>query len=69
MHEPVVELLAELAKLKVQAAYVRLRRAVFARLAGKLPTAILDDARIASTDELARRGVHVITRRPTRKVA
>lgn len=67
--EPVVELFAELAKLKAEAAYVGLRRAVLARLAQKLSTGLLDDARIAFTEELSRRGVHVITHRQRRKVA
>lgn len=62
--EPLASLLGELAKLKIEAAYLRLRRTVLARIADKLPTDLLDDARIAATDELARRGYHVITYRP-----
>ncbi|HSX22543.1 MAG TPA: hypothetical protein VLE97_07205 [Gaiellaceae bacterium] len=67
--EPIVDLFVELAKLKVGAAYTRLQRAVLASLAEKIPTVLLDDVRIATTDELARRGVHVITRRPNKRVA
>jgi hypothetical protein len=67
--EPLAGLIAELTKLKIEAAYLRLRRSVLARIAAELQTDLLDDARIAATDELARRGYHVITRRPRRKVA
>ena len=58
------DLIVELAKLKLRSALVRLRRVSLARLAEKLPTSLLDDARIAATEELARRGLHVITHRP-----
>ena len=64
-----VDLFAELAKQKLQAALVRVRREALARFAEKLPMGILDDIRIAATDELALRGLHVITRRPRQKVA
>lgn len=64
------ELLVELAKRKIESASLLLRRGVLARIAAKLPTDLLDDARIAATEELARRGYHVITHRPrSRKVA
>jgi len=64
------DLFVELSKLKLRAALVRLRRTGLALLAEKLPTKLLDDARIAATDELARRGYHLITRRSRpRKVA
>lgn len=70
MRPMVADLLVELAKLKLRSALVHLRRAGLARLAVKLPTALLDDARIAMTEELARRGLHVITHRArSRKVA
>ena len=65
-----VDLLVELAKLKLRSALVRLRRTGLARFAEKLPTELLDDARIAATEELARRGYHLITHRSRpRKVA
>lgn len=65
-----VDLLVELAKIKLEAVYLRARRAALARIAGKLATDLLDDIRLAVTDELARRGYHVITHRPRpRKVA
>ena len=68
--EPLTGLFVELAKLKLRAAGVKLRRDVFARVAEKLPTDLLDDARIAATEELAHRGLHVITHRSRpRKVA
>ena len=64
------DLLVELSKRKLRSALVHLRRAGLARVAEKLPTKLLDDARIAATEELARRGLHVITHRPrSRKVA
>ena len=64
------DLLVELAKLKLRSALVRLRRAGLVRLAEKLPTDLIDDARIAATEELARRGLHVITHRSrSRKVS
>ena len=67
---PMADLMVELAKLKLRSALVRLRRAGLARVAEKLPTELLDDARIAATEELARRGLHVITHRTrSRKVA
>jgi hypothetical protein len=61
---PVTELLVELARLKLRSAAWRLRRLGLDRLVRKLPTDLLDDARIAATEELARRGLHVITHRP-----
>ena len=64
------DLFVELAKLKFRAALIHLRRIGLARVAEKLPTVLLDDARIAATEELARRGLHVITHRSRpRKVA
>lgn len=70
MRSMTASLLAELAKLKLRSALVQLRRVGLSRVAEKLPTELLDDARIAATEELARRGYHVITRRPKpRKVA
>jgi len=57
--EPLAGLIADLAKLKIGAV-------VLARVAVKLPTDLLDDARIAATDELALRGYHVITHRSRR---
>lgn len=48
--------------MTLRATLVGLRRAALARLAAKLPTRLLDDARIAMTDELARRGYHLIPR-------
>ena len=64
------DLIIELSKLKLRSALGRLRRNVLARAAAKLSTVLLDDARLAATEELARRGVHVITYRPRpRKVA
>jgi hypothetical protein len=67
---PLAEFLVELAKPKVRSALGRLRRVGLARVAVKLPTELLDDARIAATEELARRGLHVITHRSrSRKVA
>jgi len=67
--DSIAGLIADLAKLKIESAYVRLRRDLFMKIAAKLPTDLLDDARIATTDELARRGYHVITNRSKRKVA
>lgn len=64
------DLLVELAKLKFRSALARLRRTSLARVAVKLPSELLDDVRIAATEELARRGLHVITHRSrSRKVA
>ena len=67
---PLADFLVELAKPKLRSAVVRLRRVSLARIAKKLPTDLLDDARIAATEELALRGLHVITHRSrSRKVA
>ena len=67
---PMTGILIELAKLKLRSAIVRLRRTGLARVADKLPTKLLDDVRIAATEELARRGYHLITHRSRpRKVA
>jgi hypothetical protein len=60
------DLVIELAKVKLDAVYVRARRAGLAKLASKIATDLLDDVRLAATEELARRGVHVITYRPPR---
>jgi hypothetical protein len=54
----------ELTKLKLRSALVRLRRTGLLRVAEKLPTELLDDLRVAATEELARRGLHVITQQP-----
>jgi len=65
-----VDVLVDLSKLRLRAALVHLRRIGLVRVAATLPTALLDDGRIAATEELARRGFHVITYRPrSRKVA
>jgi len=64
MRSVAADLLVELAKLKFRSALVHLRRTSLARIAEKLPTELLDDARIAATEELAQRGLHVITHRP-----
>jgi hypothetical protein len=48
--------------MKFRSALIRIQREALARLAAKLPTRLLDDARIAMTDELARRGYHLIPR-------
>lgn len=61
---PATGLVIELLKIKLDAVYVRARRAGLTRLAGTLATDLLDDMRLAATEELARRGVHVITYRP-----
>ena len=67
---PATELAIELAKRKLRSTLVRLRRTVLERLAVKLPSSLLDDVRIAATEEMARRGLHVITHRSrSRKVA
>ena len=63
---PATDLVVELVKVKLDAVYVRARRAGLAKLASKLATNLLDDVRLAATEELARRGVHVITYRPAR---
>ena len=64
------DLAIELAKLKLEAIYLRVRRAGLARFVSRLSTDLLDDARLAATEELARRGLHVITHRPrSRKIA
>ena len=65
------DLLVDLAKPKLRSAVVHLRRISLARIAKKMPTELLDDARIAATDELARRGYHLIMprSRPRKKVA
>jgi hypothetical protein len=56
--------------IKLDAVYVRARQAGLTKLASKLATDLLDDVRLAATEELARRGVHVITYQPrSRKVA
>lgn len=60
---PPMALLVELAKLKLRSALVQLLRTNLSRVAAKLPTELLDDARIAATEELAQRGLHVITHR------
>ena len=64
-------LLLELAKQKLRSVAVRLRRLGLARVAVKMSTQLLDDVRIAATEELAKRGLHVITHRACsrRKVA
>ena len=62
---PAADLVAEFAKAKIRAAAVQIRRALLAR--AKLPTDLLDDARLAATEELARRGFHVITHPRARK--
>ena len=67
---PLADFLVELAKPKLRSAVVHLRRVSLARIAKKLPTELLDDVRIAATEELALRGLHVITHRSrSRKVA
>ena len=67
---PIAGIFVELAKLKLRSALVHLRRVGLSCAAEKLPTGLLDDARIAATEELARRGLHVITHRSRpRKVA
>ena len=60
------DLVVELVKVKLDAVYVRARRAGLEKLASKLATNLLDDVRLAATEELARRGVHLITSRPSR---
>jgi len=53
-----------------EAVCARLWRGGLARIAAALPTELLDDARLAATEELARRGYHVIMHRPRpRKVS
>jgi len=67
---PLTVLFVELTKLKLKRALRRFRHDGLALLAEKLPTELLDDARIVVTEELALRGLHVITHRPrSRKVA
>ena len=61
---PLADFLVELAKPKLRSVGVRLRRVSLARIAKKLPTELLDDVRLAATDELARRGYHLIMPRP-----
>ena len=61
---PLADFLVELAKPKLRSARVRFRRAGLAHIAKKMPTELLDDTRIAATDELARRGYHLIMPRP-----
>jgi uncharacterized protein YfaA (DUF2138 family) len=61
--QPIAGIFVELAKLKLRSALVHLQRVGLSRLTEKLPTALLDDVRIAATDELALRGLHVITHR------
>ena len=61
---PIAHIFVELAKLKLRSALIHLRRFGLSCVAEKLPTVLLDDARIAATEELARRGLHVITHRP-----
>ena len=62
------EVVAEVAKRIVRSALLQVRRAVLARAASKLPADLLDDARLAATEELAHRGIHVITHRPRPRV-
>lgn len=66
MRIALADFVVELTKPRLRAAIINLRRRVLSRAAAKLPTALLDDARIAATEELARRGLHVITHRPDR---
>ena len=64
------DLLVALAKAQIGAVCRRVRRATFAKVASRLSLDVLDDARLAATEEMARRGVHVMTHRPRlRKVA
>ena len=63
---PATDLVVELLKVKLDAVYVRARRVGMAKLARKLATDLLDDVRLAATEELEQRGVHVITYRPAR---
>ena len=63
MRSITADLLVELATLKLRAAVMQLRRISLAHIAARLPTSLLDDARMATTEELARRGLHVITHR------
>ena len=68
--EQLAGLCVELTKIKLEAVYLRARRAGLARIASTLASTILDDVRLAATEELARRGLHVITHRSRpRKVA
>ena len=60
---PATDLVVELLKVKLDTVYMRARRVGLAKLASKLATDLLDDVRLAATEELARRGVHVITYR------
>ena len=63
---PLADFAIALTKLKLRTALVRLRRVGLSRVAERLPTSLLDDVRIAATDELALRGLHVIAHRPLR---
>ena len=63
MRSVAVDLAVELAKLRLRTALLAVRRAALARFVERLPTELLDDVRLAATDELARRGLHVITHR------
>ena len=63
---PATDVVVELLKVKLDTVYRHVRRVGLAKLASKLATDLLDDVRLAATEELARRGVHVITYRPTR---
>jgi len=65
--ESMTGLLIEMTKIKLDAVYLRLRRAGLDRLAASLPTDLLDDVRLAATEELGRRGLHVITHRYRRR--
>ena len=63
---PLANFAIALTKLKLRTALVRLRRGSLAGVAQRLPTSLLDDVRIAASDELAHRGLHVIAQRPPR---
>jgi 2-iminoacetate synthase ThiH len=56
-------LLTELVKLRFEEAYQRLWRVGLVAIVEKMSTELLDEVRIAMTEELARRGIHVITHR------
>jgi hypothetical protein len=63
-------LLTALVRFKIEIAYLHVRRRALARIAEKLSTDLLEDVRVAVTEELAHRGLFVIAPRPrSQKVA
>jgi hypothetical protein len=61
------DLIVELAKVQLEVVYLRARRAVLTRIAQRTSMTLLDDIRLAATEELAHRGLHVITYQPRSK--